>query len=277
VWIVVAGLAAGYAIALRRLGPRRAPHATPASRLQVASWYLGVLTIWIAVDGPIDTVGERSMFSIHVVQHALLGVIAAPLLLLGTPAWLARWLLGPRPLFRAVRWLARFLPAVILYNVVVAVVHWPAFVDLTLRNETVHLLEHTLILVSCLIVWLPVFSPLPEIPRLPSLLRAVFIFLLSVLPTIPASFLTFGTKPLYHFYAHVPHLWGLSALDDQRLAGIILKLGVGLILWALITVTFFRWALDENLNEPSTRRGRPATRPGELEYDIDRLGPSVSS
>jgi putative membrane protein len=256
VWVVVASLAAGYAIALSRLGPGRAGGLRPASRRQMLCWYLGVVTVWLAVDGPVDTISERSMLSVHVIQHALLGVVAAPLLLLGTPAWLARWVLRPRTLLRTVRWLARFLPAVILYNVVVAIAYWPAFVDLTLRNDAIHFLEHGLILLSCLIVWLPVFSPLPEIPRLSSLMGCVFIFMLSILPTVPASFLTFGNQPLYHFYEHVPHLWGFSTLADQRLAGIIVKLGVGLLLWSMITAIFFQWAAEENQKEIRARHRR---------------------
>jgi putative membrane protein len=73
-------------------------------------------------------------------------------------------------------------------------------------------------------------------------------------PTVPASFLTFGASPLYKFYEHVPHLWGLSSLEDQQVAGLIMKIAAGLLLWMLIAVLFFRWAADED------RRNRPTDR-----------------
>jgi putative membrane protein len=89
-------------------------------------------------------------------------------------------------------------------------------------------------------------SPLPEIPRLAPPTRMVFLFLQSIVPTLPASFLTFGTTPLYRFYEKVPHLWGMSTLDDQQVAGLIMKIGAGLLLWMIIAVIFFRWAGEED-------------------------------
>lgn len=72
-------------------------------------------------------------------------------------------------------------------------------------------------------------------------MRMVYLFLQSLLPTIPASFLTFGTTPLYVFYATAPRVWGISALTDQLIAGLIMKLVGGAILWTAIGIVFFRW------------------------------------
>ena len=88
---------------------------------------------------------------------------------------------------------------------------------------------------------MPVLSPLPEIPRLALPVRAAYLFLQSVVPTVPASFLTFGSAPLYKYYVGLPHIWGLSTLEDQQVAGLIMKLAGGAILWGFITVIFFRW------------------------------------
>ena len=64
-------------------------------------------------------------------------------------------------------------------------------------------------------------------------------------PTIPASFLTFGSTLLYPVYGTFPRIWGISALDDQLIAGLLMKIGGGLILWGFITVIFFNWARRE--------------------------------
>ena len=82
-----------------------------------------------------------------------------------------------------------------------------------------HFWLHALLFVSSLIVWLPIVSPLPEIPRLQPVLRMLYLFAWSVVPTVPASFLTFGSTPLYKFYEHVPHLFGMSTLEDQQTRG----------------------------------------------------------
>lgn len=245
VWLVVGLLATGYALAIVRLGPRVAPAGEVVTRSQLVYFSLGLLALWMVSDWPVHDIAEKANYSVHMMQHLTFSIIAAPLLLLGTPGWLVRWLLQPEWLFRTVKWLARFLPAIVLYNVVIVLAHWPAVVDLTLHNGFYHFLAHCVIFLSALIVWLPIVSPIPEIPRYSPPIQMVYLFLQSVVPTIPASFLTFGTAPLYHYYEHVHQLFGLSTLDDQRVAGLIMKLGGGLSLWMVITVVFFRWFAEE--------------------------------
>jgi putative membrane protein len=261
VWLLVAALAVGYAVALRRLGPRLAPKGSPiASRMQISCFAAGVLTIWIASDWPIHDLGEGYLFSVHMVQHTAYSMIAAPLLLLGTPAWLARWLLSPRWLLHSVRYLARLIPATIVFNVVVVVTHTPVVVDLALHHGLVHFGIHAVIVVSSLLVWMPVLSPLPEVPRLQPLVRMLFLFLQSVVPTVPASFLTFGDHPLYRYYETVPRLWGVSALDDMRIAGLIMKIVVGFSLWITIMIIFFRWYNTEETGTALHRVSRDLDR-----------------
>ncbi|MDQ6853657.1 MAG: cytochrome c oxidase assembly protein [Actinomycetota bacterium] len=267
-WLLVIALAAAYAVAVARLGPRHAaPGRPPVTKLQAVCFSLGVAAIWVASDWPVHDIAEELNYSMHMVQHLVLSMVAAPLLLLGTPAWMLRSILRPpSQLFRAVRFLSRFLPALIVFNVVLVLTHWPAIVDASLENHLLHFLVHALIFVSALIIWMPVLSPLPEIPRLSPPPRMIFLFLQSVVPTIPASFLTFGSSPLYHFYDGVPHLWGLSTLDDQRLAGLIMKIGAGLLLWMLIAVIFFRWAGEEDRRIAARRRWQ------DLDRELTRMG-----
>ena len=194
------------------------------------------------------------------VQHTTYAIIAAPLLLMGTPAWLARWLLSPRWLLRTVRYMSRLIPATLIFNFVIIVTHIPVVVDASLHHALLHFSLHALILVSSLIVWMPLLSPLPEVPRLQPLARMLFLFLQSVVPTVPASFLTFGDHPLYKFYETVPRLWGISALDDMRFAGLIMKILVGFSLWITITVVFFRWYNAEETGSPARRVSRDLDR-----------------
>jgi putative membrane protein len=267
VWLLVAAFATAYAVAIVRLGPEHRGGGPAVTRLQVVSFSLGVLALWFAADWPVHDIGERFNFSIHMVQHLTFSMVAVPLMLLGTPAWLLRWILRPPSFaFRTVRVLARFLPAVILFNLVLVFTHWPALVNLALENGLVHFLVHSLVFVSAFIIWLPVVSPLPEIPRLSPPTRMVFLFLQSIVPTLPASFLTFGSTPLYRFYEDVPHLWGLSTIEDQQLAGLIMKIGAGLLLWMIIAVIFFRWAGEEDRHRVARRRWQ------DLDRELSRMG-----
>ena len=267
VWLLVGLFAAGYAIALTRLGPRHAPVGQAvASRFQVTCWSLGVLAILVASDWPIHDIAERYNYSIHMVQHLTLSMVAAPLLLLGTPAWLMRLVLRPAWVLNTVRRLTRFVPALLIFNFVLVFTHWPFMVNESLHSALVHFSLHAVLFLSSLIVWLPIVSPLPEIPRLPPVLRMLYLFAWSVVPTVPASFLTFGTTPLYKFYEHVPHLFGLSTLEDQQLAGLIMKIGAGLLLWGVIAVVFFRWASEEE------RTSTPRRGLAELDRELTQMG-----
>jgi putative membrane protein len=261
VWLLIALFAVGYAVAINRLGPRLVPAGRPVvTRFQVCSFSAGLLALWVASDWPIHDVAERYLFSVHMVQHVAYSIVAAPLLLIGTPTWLARWLLSPRWLLAGVRWASRLVPATILFNLVVIVMHTPIVVNAALEHAILHFAVHTLIFLSSIIVWMPLLSPLPEVPRLPPLGRMLFLFLQSIVPTIPASFLTFGAHPLYRFYAHVPRLWGISAISDMQVAGVIMKIGVGFTLWVIIAILFFRWYSAEEAPTPSRRVSRDLER-----------------
>ena len=266
VWLLVAGLVATYAILAVRRGPFLVPPGVPpVSRLQAVSFGLGAFTLLLASDWPIHDVAEGSMYSVHMVQHLLYTLLAAPLLLVGTPGWMMRLAL-PGPLLRVVRWWSRFIPALVLFNVMIIITHWPAVVDLALRSGLAHFTIHAALLLSAFVIWMPILSPLPEVPRLTAPMKMVFLFLQSVVPTVPASFLTFGSHPLYRRYEQLPKLWGIDALNDQLIAGLIMKIGAGLFIWAIIAVIFFRWAASEEL------RNRPDRALREMDRELIDMG-----
>ena len=248
VWALVAVLSGGYLLALRRWGPSHvSPGEPPASRGQVVCFLLGVAAIWVAADWPIHEVAEERLLSVHMIQHLLLSLVAPPLLLAGTPDWLLRSLLRPRWLLATVRQLARPIPALLLFNAWIAVSHWPALLELGLRSEAVHFGMHTVLMGTALLMWMPVLSPMVEIPRLRYPGQMLYLFAQSIVPTVPASFLTFADSPLYPFYGLAGAMFGIDAVTDQRIAGLIMKLLGGLILWGFIAALFFRWYRDEEL------------------------------
>ncbi len=263
VWLIVGAIAAAYVVALVRLGPLYAPNPQrPATRLQMTCFGAGMLAMWVASEWPIHELSERYLFSIHMVQHLTYSMVCAPLLLLGTPAWLARLALERTRLLGVVRTLSRFVPAMIVFNLVLVVTHVPAVVSWGLGSGVAHFSLHTVLLLSSLVVWMPIASPLPEVPRLQPPLRMAFLFMQSVVPTIPASFLAYGSHPLYKDYEHYARLWGISVGSDENIAGAIMKTGSGLVLWIIIAIVFFRWfATEESTSGPVRRK---------LSRDLDR-------
>ncbi len=247
VWVLVALLEGAYLLALRREGGRRPRGGErPARPSQVLAFTAGVATIWVASDWPVHDVAEGHLYSAHMVQHLLMMLVAAPLLLLGTPAWLARRLLAPHWLRTVVRAVSRPVPNLVQANAVLVLSHWPIVVEGTLRFHPLHFVAHAVLLVSALLLWMPVVSPAPDaVPRLAPPAQMLYLFLQTVVPTVPASFLTFGQTPLYPIYATFPRLWDISVISDQQVAGLIMKIGAGAFLWAVIITIFFRWYARE--------------------------------
>jgi putative membrane protein len=241
VWALIAFLGGGYAYAVRRVGPRKVhPIERAVSARQVAFFVAGLLVMWFAADWPMHDVAEKRLYSVHMSQHLLLSLVVPPLLMIGTPDWLWRTILGRRGIAVA-RFVTKPLIALAAFNIVIAISHIPAVVTLASGSEPFHFAMHTLLFVSALAMWSPVLNPLIELPKLSYPARMFYLFLQSLVPTVPASFLTFGHTVLYHVYEDVPRMFGISALTDQRAAGLIMKLVGGSVLWTVITWYFFKW------------------------------------
>ncbi|MFQ6019219.1 MAG: cytochrome c oxidase assembly protein [Dehalococcoidia bacterium] len=244
---------------------RRISDAGRVKRSQVATFSLGVLVLYMAAGTPIHDLSERYLLSVHMFQHLLFALVAAPLLLAGTPGWLWQALLRNPRVMQAARLLTRPLLAFALFNAVVLLTHLPPVVDLALREHWFHLLAHTVLVASALLMWWPILSPLPELPRLSYPLQMAYLFLQSLLPSVMAAFVTFSDRVVYPAYAEAPRIWNLSPIGDRQIAGLIMKLLGSLILWSFIAVAFFKWYEWEE----AEARGPRWT---EVEEELDQLG-----
>jgi putative membrane protein len=249
-WLVIMVLVIGYIWAVTTVGPKKANRGEPAATTrQKACFLLGVLTILVAESWPLHDLAESYLFSAHMVQHLLFAFVVPPLLLLGTPRWLLRAMIGTGLRFKIVRFLTRPLIALVLFNGAIAIMHWVVVVDLQARSAPFHIAFHGVLIGTGLLMWSVVIAPLPELNRLSDPAKMLYLFLQSIVPTVPASFLTFATEPLYGVYEAAPRIWGMTAQTDQMIAGLIMKIGGGLLLWSVITVMFFRWNAKEEAQQ----------------------------
>jgi putative membrane protein len=259
VWLLFGSIVAAYVVAGRRHA-RETGEAVDARKTRF--FLAGVAVLWVGADWPIHDLAERYLYQIHMVQHLLFTLVAPALLIAGMPAWLLRRILRPRPVAIVFTFMTKPLVALIAFNAALLFVHWPAVVDLSVHSEWAHFGLHVLLVGTALLMWWPVMSPLPELPALPAPGQMVYLFLQSLAPTIPASFLTFGDHLLYPVYGTFPRIWEMGALTDQLIAGLIMKLIGGAILWAFITAIFFRWYRQEH------GEGWDASRYRDVEHDI---------
>lgn len=247
VWIFVILLLGGYALALKRLAS--AGQQPPAERGQVVSYLLGVLALWIASDWPLGPLGAGYLVSVHTAQYLLFTMVAPPLLIRGTPRWLLRAALRHRWVVRAARFLSRPLIAFVVFNVVLLATHLPAVVDTLKTSQAGSFAIDAAWLFAGLVFWWQVLGPLPELRPLSYPGRILFLLLNVFIPTVPAAFLTFADYPIYALYELAPPLGGISAREDQQLAGLTMKLVGGLIIFGTASLLFFKWYLAEERRE----------------------------
>lgn len=258
VWALVAGIAALGWYAVRRVGPSAiAPGEVIATRAQRAWFVAGLVTLWVASDWPVHDVAEEHLYFVHMIQHLLLSFVVVPMFLLATPTWLARMVVGSGRGYRVLRRLTRVIPATILFNVVVVIIHWPKVVNASVENGLLHYGVHLLVVTTALLMWTGVCGPLHEL-RFPLGVQMPYLFLQSIIPTVPAGWLTFAEGVVYKAYDDPFRLWGISLANDQQLAGMIMKVLGGLFLWTVIGILFIRFVQSSEHGDRA--RGVPLDR-----------------
>jgi len=251
---VIAGavaLAALYWLCTRQFRDRFADSSRVPAARQFA-FYAGIALALIALASPLDTIGDQYLFTAHMLQHLLLILGVAPLLLVGTPGWLLRELLGAIHLTGFVRWAHHPLVAFFGFNVVFALAHVPVFYELTLASEPLHAAEHVVFILTAMLMWMPVLSPVPEISTpYPALGQVLYLFLQTVPASLVGGLLALAGTASYATYEFAPRITALSPVEDQQLGGLIMWVGGGLYFLIATGVVFFAWAARE---EAASRR-----------------------
>ena len=207
-------------------------------------WYSGLFILWLFTDWPIHDIGEQYLFWVHSLEHLVLALVTPPLLLMGLHN-AQKKALSIKPLLKLLKITSHPLIAFILFNTVMVGMHWSVVVNLMVTNKLFHFFIHSVMLLVSLNMWIPVIGLTKDIKQLSAPGKIAYLFLQSLLPTIPASFLAFGTEPLYSAYLEVENIFNVSVINDQTMAGLVLKLGGGLILWVFILITWMSWYKTE--------------------------------
>jgi len=258
IWLLVGGIAALAVYAVRRVGPAAVgPGEAVVTRSQKAWFVAGLLTLWVASDWPVHDVAEEHLYFVHMIQHLLYSFAVVPMLMLATPTWLARMVVGSGRGYAVFKRLTRVVPATLLFNGVVVFSHWPTIVNGVVENGLLHYGVHVLVVATSILMWTGVCGPLPEL-RFALGAQMPYLFLQSIIPTVPAGWLTFAEGVVYKSYDHADRLWGISLANDQQLAGMIMKVVGGLFLWSVIGLLFIRFVQSSEHSDRA--RGVPLDR-----------------
>lgn len=272
----------GYCLGVQRLW-RSAGTGRGISWPALSYFVSGTLVLILALVSPLDAIAD-SLQSAHMVQHMLLIVIAPPLLLLGEPLLAFAWMLPRgRRVFLARRWMR--LPALrrgagllsapgvalALHATTVAFWHLPVPYDAAVRNESVHALEHLSFLGTALLFWWVVLAP-PALRKLPRALDAPYVIAMSLVGGALGAVLTLATAPLYSAYLTSASLWGLTPLEDQQLAGLIMWIPGGFAYLLAAAAFFFKWLNDREARADGTIDSESSRNPRRQEILLAQAG-----
>ena len=258
-WSTVVGLLAF--VGLYEWGLRREPGAgsgepeerqpgsrLPASGSRVASgtqralFYAGCVLIFLSLNGPLHDLSDSFLFSAHMVQHLVITLVVPPLLLAGTPGALLRPALRHRAIGAVARHLTSPFSSFFYFNVTLAAWHLPVLYNLALAHHPVHIAEHLMFMATAVLMWWPLLSPLPELPRLAYPGQMLYCFLMVIPMSIVAIYITMADSILYPAYASAPRVWGITPMSDQQIGGLIMWIPGGLFFLGVMAVIFFKWA-----------------------------------
>jgi putative membrane protein len=217
-------------------------------RPRITAFTAGLLTLFLALASPIDTIGEERLFSVHMFQHLLLGDVGALLLVLGLDGPLLQPLLRIRLVHR-LRVLAHPLVALPLWAVNFVVWHLPVLFDAALRHDAVHALQHALFVALGMLMWAALLEPLPGPAWFTAQWKVPYVLGMWLVMLVLSQVFIWSRHAFYAPYVHDATLWGLSHLADQKAGG-----GVMLVESTFTMLPALVWVLFRVLRESEARQ-----------------------
>jgi putative membrane protein len=169
---------------------------------------------------------------------------------MGLPAWSLRPVLRRPAVLATARALTGPLVAFAIYNVVFIGWHFPSMYNWALVNHNAHILQHLMFIGAAVLMWWPVVSPVPELDRIQTPVRMLYLFALGIPMSIVSAIITLAEQAMYPWYTAAPRVFeNITAVDDQQLGGLIMWVPGMIVFWTAITIIFFRWSTREQREE----------------------------
>lgn len=217
-------------------------------------FYGGLVLAYLSVGSPLDQLGEDFLFSLHMVQHLLIGLPVPFFLIKGLPRDLIDYI------FKKIWFLKRiwgFLVhpgiAAISFTLSYSLWHVPVLYELALVNKPVHVLEHVLMFVSACQMWWPMISPSVLLPKSKPAFCMLYIILLMIGQFPVLGMLTLSEDALYTTYTFAPKIVPWNAWEDQVLGGVIMSVTTMIVFFGFFSYSFYKWYHSDLLIHSRTR------------------------
>jgi putative membrane protein len=220
------------------------PDAKPVPPVRVFAFLLAMATTLFALLSPIADLSDNFLFSAHMVEHLLITMVMPPLLLAGVPGWMIRPVFDRSPLaLRIGKVLTHPIVAFMAFNGIFLGYHFPVFYDTSLASQYFHAFSHLLFMLTAILTWWPVLSPLPDLlPPLSPPIQMLYLFAQTLPSQVVGAFFTFSDQPFYILYATAPRVWAwLDPAADQQLGGLIMWVIGGTFFLGAFASVFLHW------------------------------------
>lgn len=246
-------LIAGYLAIIGPINERFPGHEqrTVSSR-QVWYFISGAVIMTVVMGPPFHDWGDYYLVSVHMLQHLVLMLVVAPLLLKGIPAWFFNPITRRPLLDRFGRFLTHPAVSFLIGNAIMVAWHLPVLYNAALEEPAIHAVQHNAFLISAFFTWWPIIAPNPNWHKASPIVASLLLFAETLPGGIVGAILTFAEPGVYSFYDTAPRLWGISLANDQQLAGLMMWAMVPLVYLSVLSVIFLRWAGREEAKQRGT-------------------------
>jgi len=225
----------------------------------VAGWrqflfWLGIFLVVVALNSPVDQLGEQDFFFIHMTQHILLGDLAPLCFVAGLTGPVLRPVLALRPVER-LRLLAHPLVALPLWAVDLYVWHLPVLYDAALHHSAVHALEHASFFTCGCLMWAPVVETLPGPAWFGTGWKLGYIAAVRLFETVLGNIFIWSNSVFYPWYRHDHPIWGIGAVHDQNLAGVVMMIEGSFVTLGALAWLFLKLAAEGELKQQLIEQG----------------------
>lgn len=225
----------------------------PVARWRQTAFWTGIGLVVLALNSPIDQLGEQHFFFLHMTQHVLLGDLAPLCFVLGMTGPILRPVLALRAVDR-LRVLSHPLVALPLWAVDLYVWHVPYLYDAALHNNAVHALEHFCFFTFGCLMWEPLIETLPAPAWFGTGMKLGYIVVVRLIETILGNIFIWSSSAFYAPYRHAPE-WGITPVHDLNLGGIVMMAEGSIVTLAVLVWLFLRLAQESELRQTLLEQG----------------------